>query len=570
MRPQRLLCCLVFLAFAFTSVVACGDSQEGVESSGSDATSTDDTAGSGADSAAADDNVAGDEGGECAADCTAKTCGDDGCGGSCGTCGSGDACNASGVCVSTADCADTCESVGATCGTMCGAACGTCAVNADCVAGSCVCAPNCDGKTCGDDGCGGSCGTCTADETCEGSACVPNEVEAPPACGDGTCNGTESCLTCTDDCGECVDEQAYYCFEINGCLAKGCDLSAPDVQTCMQGNLTSCQSAAVSPKDWSDWYAWQQCLGACMGQTPTPEEQAQCLEYGCPAEVAECFSGGTYGDKTCAELDTCMNQGCGILPAGEQSACMRDCMSTGTEDAVSQQVAILFCASNACANETTAAGQQACLQAALQPDGACADPVSICMGGSEVCTPDCEGKDCGDDGCGGSCGDCDADTECSPTEGLCVPVVCAADCGDNTCGDDGCGGTCGDCVEGESCNAGTCEADAPASQCDATYADCTEDDFVAGDMTATAGTIDISMVALQPYAPKCLRVQVGQTVSIGATSGHPFEKVCAEDDVMDSQDLQTSDVEFTLTTPGYYNYKCQFHGSMVGNIQVLP
>ena len=100
-----------------------------------------------------------------------------------------------------------------------------------------------------------------------------------------------------------------------------------------------------------------------------------------------------------------MNQTCGMMAADQQSGCIRDCMSTGTEDAVSQQVAILFCASNACATETTAQGQQACLRAALQP-GACADPVSICMGSSEVCTPDCTDKACGDDGCGGSCGTC--------------------------------------------------------------------------------------------------------------------------------------------------------------------
>ena len=568
MRTCRLLCCLAFLSFAFTSAVACGDSSEG--------TNTNADVSGGADAAegtsVADENGASEASGAidgpCAPSCTGKTCGDDGCGGSCGTCGSGDACNASGVCVATADCTDTCESVGATCGTMCGEACGTCSVNADCVAGSCVCVPDCEGKTCGSDGCGGECGTCAATETCEGNSCVGDTPPPAPVCGDGTCNGTESCLTCTEDCGACQDEKSYYCFELNACLVEGCDPASPNFQTCAQGNMGSCQNAAVTPKDWSDWFAWQQCLAGCMGQTPTPEQEAQCLEYGCPAEVAECFSGGTYGELTCAELDTCMNQTCGMMAADQQSGCIRDCMSTGTEDAVSQQVAILFCASNACATETTAQGQQACLQAALQPDGACADPVSICMGGSEVCTPDCTDKACGDDGCGGSCGTCVEGESCNA--GVCEAAACTPECGDKVCGDDGCGGSCGACAEGESCNAGLCEADAPAAQCDATYAGCTEADFDAGDMTAMEGTVDIAMVAMSAYSPKCVRISAGQTVSIGATTGHPFEKVCAEDDAMDAVNGQTSDVEVTLTTPGFYNYKCEFHGSMVGNIQVVP
>ncbi len=35
------------------------------------------------------------------------------------------------------------------------------------------------------------------------------------------------------------------------------------------------------------------------------------------------------------------------------------------------------------------------------------------VGGGPACTPDCTGKECGDDGCGGSCGSCSADQFCS-------------------------------------------------------------------------------------------------------------------------------------------------------------
>ena len=80
------------------------------------------------------------------------------------------------------------------------------------------------------------------------------------------------------------------------------------------------------------------------------------------------------------------------------------------------------------------------------------------------------------------------------------------------------------------------------------------------------------MIGMQPYSPKCVTVKVGQTVEIGASGGHPFRKECAEDNIFDSQDGSSSQVSFTFTTPGYYNYRCAVnsHVNMVGNIKVLP
>ena len=62
-----------------------------------------------------------------------------------------------------------------------------------------------------------------------------------------------------------------------------------------------------------------------------------------------------------------------------------------------------------------------------------------CVGGTCSCTPSCSGRTCGDDGCGGSCGTC-------PT-GTCVGGTCSCtpSCSGRTCGDDGCGGSCGTC-----------------------------------------------------------------------------------------------------------------------------
>lgn len=54
------------------------------------------------------------------------------------------------------------------------------------------------------------------------------------------------------------------------------------------------------------------------------------------------------------------------------------------------------------------------------------------------CTPDCTGKTCGDDGCGGSCGSCEWDNICVDGQ-CCAPDVGKA-CG---CGEIQCGGACG-------------------------------------------------------------------------------------------------------------------------------
>ena len=68
------------------------------------------------------------------------------------------------------------------------------------------------------------------------------------------------------------------------------------------------------------------------------------------------------------------------------------------------------------------------------------------------CVPECDLQDCGDDGCGGSCGECEEPTECY--EGFCI---CTAVCENRQCGDDSCGGSCGDCGVGETCRDGSCE-----------------------------------------------------------------------------------------------------------------
>lgn len=74
---------------------------------------------------------------------------------------------------------------------------------------------------------------------------------------------------------------------------------------------------------------------------------------------------------------------------------------------------------------------------------------------SGVCTPNCAGKQCGGDGCGGSCGSCGANQTCN-SSGMCIEE-CTPDCSGKACGTDGCGGSCGNCTGSDVCINGQCQ-----------------------------------------------------------------------------------------------------------------
>lgn len=71
------------------------------------------------------------------------------------------------------------------------------------------------------------------------------------------------------------------------------------------------------------------------------------------------------------------------------------------------------------------------------------------MAGCSPCKPDCTGKECGDDGCGGSCRKCSEGAVCAPDNKCCV-TACSYNGFD--CGPDFCGGSCGDCTQPAVCD----------------------------------------------------------------------------------------------------------------------
>ncbi len=113
------------------------------------------------------------------------------------------------------------------------------------------------------------------------------------------------------------------------------------------------------------------------------------------------------------------------------------------------------------------------------------------LDGGDVCIPDCAGpdgpKECGDDGCGGSCGVCINNCDpcgmggpyedpglCMP-DGVCAQVCCPLCCDGLECGDDGCGGACGMCGDGEVCVQNHCEPSGGNCEDPVEYPDCKSD-----------------------------------------------------------------------------------------------
>ncbi len=88
-----------------------------------------------------------------------------------------------------------------------------------------------------------------------------------------------------------------------------------------------------------------------------------------------------------------------------------------------------------------------------------AGPFTLSVRFTDGCVPQCDGSFCGDDSCGGSCGECDDGEVCTPQR-RCLADPCIPACEGRACGSDGCGGTCGTCTNGDLCieSSGECRA----------------------------------------------------------------------------------------------------------------
>lgn len=357
----------------------------------------------------------------CDPSCEGRECGVDGCGTLCGVCEVGQACE-DGKCfpVNAAcfprlepGCPDCpCEGL-------------VCKIDPECCAEKwdLACAQECDVKDpglscpecasvlpagcaireCGVEPCGVFCGGCEKGGTCVNGTCLPGippdmgrGCGSDPECASGLCApvGRNGEMVCTAGCGVGV--------------------ACPSGWTCEGGRCR------VKPD----------CLGACLGR--------QC-------GVDECGSpcGSCPPDKVCDGQGRCVEPGQGCDPTPGVPTCggcaCQTCVCSWMPSCCSQEwsfACTLTCQgpqcdplgvmASACAKPPNPCAGFECgtvwieEQGGLYDCGSCAAGWT-CVGRRCVCQPQCEGRVCGPDGCGGWCG---ADSNGNPPSPPTPNVFC--------------------------------------------------------------------------------------------------------------------------------------------------
>ena len=394
----------------------------------------------------------------CVPFCDGKVCGSDGCGGSCGSCpGPQDVCLA-GECACKPACTDIeCGADG------CGGQCGTCQGPQDiCDAGSCVCQPDCNNKVCGPDGCGGNCGDCDVELTCVAAGCAQGACTFAQLQGtclingicfeDGETNPTNPCQICAPESVQdqwslrpdgvtCGDGAVCYgglcCAATANCIGKECGSNGCG-GSC--GNCLGPQDVCANGNCL--------CVAACDGK--------ECGPDGCSGTCGSC-SGG----KVCQGSD------CNCVPEHHTDCCGGDvCWVDSCGNLGAKALTCEFgCANGECNNCTPICDLKVCGGDGCGGScGSCLGVQDLCVAGACECQPACDGKVCGSDGCGGSCGTCNGDQD------ICIngACICQPACNGLACGADGCGEQCGICGgEQELCIDGACicQPDCAGKEC---------------------------------------------------------------------------------------------------------
>ena len=253
-----------------------------------------------------------------------------------------------------------------------------------------------------------------------------------------------------------------------------------------------------------------------------------------------------YGNKNCGEGLVCLlscppndvecSYSCGqdlTVPGAELFANLQICLLPMCPGVPPAPVCVLQaglgeCAADyqACINDGDCAAS--CLNKACGDDGcggSCGDcpPGLSCdaVGQCSPCQADCAGKSCGDNGCGGSCGEC-------PGGMACINFVCS-NCSPNCvgllCGDDGCGGSCGECGYNYACQAGQCVPCTP--QCDGKQCG----DNGCGGLCGTCGDgwkcTDGVCIEDGPCTPSCLNKECGGNGCGGMCGTCGMEQKCS-------------------------------------------
>ncbi|MCA9539660.1 MAG: chitobiase/beta-hexosaminidase C-terminal domain-containing protein, partial [Myxococcales bacterium] len=270
---------------------------------------------------------------------------------------------------------------------------------------------------------------------------------------------------CVDEARRCVGSTVELCVEGRWLTATECAMGTVcDGGECVAEACTpQCTDRACGPDGCGD------VCGACAeGEVCTGRGQ-------CDAVPASC------GDAACGEGESCENcpADCGaccgdaacVADHGENCAtCPADCgCGAGESCEVDHcvEACVPDCAGRECGDDGCDGDCGQCQGGDLCNDaGQCTAPPAQCGDGAcdanedcSTCPADC-GQCCGNGRCGAgeNCATCLADCacpggqECNAERRVCE-AVCVPACGGRECGDDGCNGVCGRCGAGSECGA---------------------------------------------------------------------------------------------------------------------
>ena len=245
-----------------------------------------------------------------------------------------------------------------------------------------ACIPNCEGMVCGDDGCGGSCGLCTGTFDCIEGQCMPCQPACTgKECGADGCGST--CGTCEegDLCmfGTCEPPPLANCLDLAPCIMAACK-ETDDLATCITEALVTC-----GPADSAAEEASATVLVNCMADNGCPFDgsgaAAGCQRGNCLVETVGC-SQAVEGTLECHEMvscigsDTCLTD---IMTGEPTNACIKDCLTTGSADAVTKYWDLMLCVDAQCLDSDVYDDMQLCFNEETDTGGACGWPLRDCL-----------------------------------------------------------------------------------------------------------------------------------------------------------------------------------------------
>ena len=349
------------------------------------------------------------------------------------------------------------------------AACPTCEASAECEQDDDLCNGDtaCIGGFCKPDPATAIVCDTSQDTGCKVTACEPatgacetTEIADGGACNDGNgCTKGEKCVGGVCGGGAVVCTPGCEATEDPGCAGCACEACVCEIDAfcCEAAWDASCVTLCT-----------EDCGQKCGTEPPPPD--SGCQESGmpgcggCACETCVCsddpYCCDTSWDSLCVEeCDACGGNCNGVGPGGE---CAGNCGGSGPSGCYCDASCVDFgdCCSDACSSCGYCGGSTGygcagncggsspdescyCDDLCVSYGDCCSDACSEC--GFCPCEPDCSGKECGDDGCGGQCGPC-------PVGEACYAEICEVHCGNGECEAD-LGETCASCAD----DCGACE-----------------------------------------------------------------------------------------------------------------